>query len=312
MRVTVIVPTYRRPNDLKRCLEGLNKQLLAPSEILIIVRVSDTETCDFLDGVGEQTPQIKIIEVAEPGQVAALNAGLEATTGEIIAITDDDTIPRADWIARIEAHFRADSRLGGVGGRDVVHTPDGVLEGQRSVVGKVQWFGRLVGNHHLASPFQPSADVLKGANMAYRARAVGDLRFDSVLRGAGAQVCNDLAFSLAVKGRGWRLLYDPQVAVDHYPAVRFDRDQRDVFDYRAVENAAFNMYWALARYMVPGIRRTLALKWEYWVGSVGRPGLLREFWATLARRHADLALAKAARAGRDQAVATYAKGSCPR
>ena len=115
MRVTVIVPTYRRPNDLKRCLEGLNKQLLAPSEILIIVRVSDTETCDFLDGVGEQTPQIKIIEVAEPGQVAALNAGLEATTGEIIAITDDDTIPRADWIARIEAHFRADSRLGGWG-----------------------------------------------------------------------------------------------------------------------------------------------------------------------------------------------------
>ena len=148
--------------------------------------------------------------------------------------------------------------------------------------------------------------------MAYRARAVGDLRFDSVLRGAGAQVCNDLAFSLAVKGRGWRLLYDPQVAVDHYPAVRFDRDQRDVFDYRAVENAAFNMYWALARYMVPGIRRTLALKWEYWVGSVGRPGLLREFRATLARRHADLALAKAARAGRDQAVATYAKGSCLR
>jgi cellulose synthase/poly-beta-1,6-N-acetylglucosamine synthase-like glycosyltransferase len=306
MRVSAIVPTYRRPNDLKRCLEGLNQQQFPPDEILVIVRASDVDTYEFLKNE-PQSFRLKTVEAMEPGQVAALNAGLSAATGEIVVITDDDTVPRPDWIARIEAHFKADAKLGGVGGRDVIHTSEGILEGKRSIAGRIQWFGRVIGNHHLSCNFQPSADVLKGANMAYRVEATGDFRFDSTLRGGGAQVCNDLAFSLAIKSKGWRLLYDPEVIVDHYPAVRFDRDQRGILDYGAVENAAFNMYWALARHMIPGPRRKFALIWEYWVGSVGRPGLLREFASKVAGRAAGLALAKAARAGRDQAAAIYAK-----
>jgi GT2 family glycosyltransferase len=306
MRVSAIVPTYRRPNDLKRCLEGLNRQQLPPDEILVVVRASDQETHEFLKSE-PQSSRLTMIEAIEAGQVAALNEGLSAATGEIVVITDDDTVPRPDWIARIEAHFKANAKLGGVGGRDVIHTSEGILEGERSIAGKVQWFGRVVGNHHLSCSFQPSADVLKGANMAYRTEAIGDFRFDSTLRGGGAQVCNDLAFSLAIRRRGWCLLYDPQVIVDHYPAVRFDRDQRDILDYDAVENAAFNMYWALARHMIPGPRRKFALIWEYWVGSVGRPGRLRELASRVAGRTVELALAKAARAGRDQAAAIYAK-----
>jgi len=31
-------------------------------------------------------------------------------------------------------------------------------------------------------------------------------------------------------GAGWKLIYDPRVAVDHYPAQRFDEDQRNKFN----------------------------------------------------------------------------------
>mgnify|MGYP003349297319 CR=1 FL=1 len=40
------------------------------------------------------------------------------------------------------------------------------------------------------------------------------------VRGAGAQIFNDYAFSLAVRARGGRLVFDPLVAVDHYPGER--------------------------------------------------------------------------------------------
>lgn len=301
MRIAVILPTYRRIDALEHCLDGLDSQQRPPDEILVIVRTSDRETHDFLAGRSYRST-VRLVETTVPGQVAALNAGLDDAVADIVAITDDDAIPRCDWIARIEQHFKADASLGGVGGRDVVHTPQGILQDERDVVvGKVQWFGRIIGNHHLSRSFKGQVDVLKGANMAYRTAAVGDLRFDTSLRGVGAQVGNDLAFSLALRKKGWRLLYDFAVTVDHYPAPRLDADQRGHLDFKAVENASFNMYWSLNKHLAPGLRRTLALAWECWVGSVGRPGYLRGFAARLARDKRSIDLANAARVGRHKA-----------
>jgi GT2 family glycosyltransferase len=271
-------------------------------EILIIVRTSDRETHDFL--ARRSNPNtLRLVETTVDGVVAALNAGLDAAVADIVVMTDDDAIPRPDWLARIERHFKADPGLGGVGGRDFVHTPQGILEGHADIVGKVQWYGRVIGNHHLSTSFKGPVDVLKGVNMAYRTAAVGNLRFPESLRGPGAQVGNELAFSLALRQKGWRLVYDFEVAVDHHPAPRHDIDQRRHFDFKAVENASFNIYWSLSKYLDPGLRRTLALVWECWVGSVGRPGYLRGFVARLARHHRAIGLANAARVGRHEARA---------
>jgi len=92
----------------------------------------------------------------------------------------------------------------------------------------VHWFGRVIGNHHLGVG-EPRETCCKGVNMNYRRAAIANLRFDQRLWGPGAQAHNDMAFSLAVR-RGWKLIYDPRVAVDHYPAQRFDEDQRNKFN----------------------------------------------------------------------------------
>ena len=41
MMITVVVPTYRRPRDLGRCLDGLGKQSRPADEIAVVVRESD-------------------------------------------------------------------------------------------------------------------------------------------------------------------------------------------------------------------------------------------------------------------------------
>jgi cellulose synthase/poly-beta-1,6-N-acetylglucosamine synthase-like glycosyltransferase len=302
MRISVIVPTYRRTADLARCLQGLAAQQLPADEILVIVRDSDDQTHSFFSARAPQLG-VRLVETTVPGVVAALNAGLTAASGEILAITDDDAVPRSDWLARIHKHFVEDDTLAGVGGLDIVHTPDGILEGNRTTVGQVQWFGRLIGNHHLAVHTQQFVDFLKGVNMAYRKAAVRGLEFDTFLRGKGAQVSNELAFCLALRARGLRLFYDCTVIVDHYPSVRFDIDQREGCEYEALENASFNMYWSLSQYMKLGVRRTLALWWARWIGSEGRPGLLREFLAQFGSNRKRRNIARAARSGRRQAAA---------
>lgn len=52
----------------------------------------------------------------------------------------------------------------------------------------IQWFGRIIGNHHLGVGLPQKVDFLKGANMSYRAQVLATLRFDTRLRGAGASL----------------------------------------------------------------------------------------------------------------------------
>ena len=220
MIISVVIPTYCRPKDLQHCLDALKKQARAPDEVLVVVRDNDAKTWAMLEDISLGHLTLRAVAVTTPGYAAALNAGLDATRGDIITFTDDDTAPRPDWLARIENHFQADPRVGRVGGRDWVREGDWVHDEARVVVGKVQWFGRMVDNHHLGVGRPREVDTLKGANMSFRRAAVEGIRFDERLRGTGAQPRADYAFCLVVKRAGWRLIYDPAVAVDHYPAPR--------------------------------------------------------------------------------------------
>ena len=241
MKISVVVPTYCRPKDLSRCLEALKQQTRPADEILVTVRDSDTETWTFLNAYDPQSLPLKILSVSVPGVVAAMNAGWSKVEGDIIASTDDDAAPHPDWLARIEAHFLSDPQIGGVGGRDWQYQGTELKKNsERQVVGKVQWFGRVIGNHHRGVGKAREVDVLKGVNMSFRRQAIRGLRFDERMRGTGAQVNFELAFTLALRRIGWKLIYDPTVAVDHYIAQRFDEDQRGQFNEIAHVNRVHN------------------------------------------------------------------------
>jgi cellulose synthase/poly-beta-1,6-N-acetylglucosamine synthase-like glycosyltransferase len=273
-RVTVLIPTYRRPGDLRRCLDAVAAQRRAADEVLAIVRLEDLESHAVLRDYAARLPGLRQIDVSPPGQVHALNSGLDAGNGDIVAITDDDAAPRADWLERIEQWFASDARIGGVGGRDWVHHGDRLDDSVRRVVGKLEWYGRCIGNHHLGVGGARQVDFLKGANMSYRRAAIGALRFDTRLRGSGAQAHNDLGFSLAVRRSGWKLIYDPQVAVDHYPARRFDEDARRVVSDVAYRNAAFNQALILCE-ALGKVRACVFLLWATSIGTRSAPGLLQ-------------------------------------
>lgn len=274
IKTSVLVPTYRRPRDLERCLAALRFQTESADEVLVIVREGDHETVRLLGNIVSGQNRLRSLTVRKPGQVAALNKGLEEATGEVVAILDDDTAPHPEWLARIRRHFEADPTIGGVGGRDYLFGDGELLEGEKRIVGKVQWFGRVVGNHHHGAGGPREVDTLKGANMSFRREAITALRFDGRLRGQGAQVHNDLAFCLEVKRRGWRLVYDPAVSVDHFPGERYDTDRRNIFSAAAVADASHNATLLMLEHLPPA-RRIAFIAWAAAVGMHWAPGLLR-------------------------------------
>lgn len=286
MRISVLIPTYRRTEHLAHCLHAVEQQTRGADQVLVVARDSDAETLALLEHEPFRLP-LQIVKVGVPGQVAALNAGLDRVEGEVVAITDDDARPRPDWLERIARHFASEPAVGGVGGRDYLH--DGYRYRDRAVVGKIQWFGRHIGNHHRGVGPPRCVDVLKGANMSYRMSAIGPLRFDTRLLGAGAQLNNDMAFSLRIKRRGWRLLYDPAVAVDHFSAERFDDDDRRHRSSEAIMNESHNETVAILDYL-PRRHWPVFFAWAVLVGHTSLPGCAQCFrraaigrpaWSTL-------------------------------
>ncbi|MFH7030258.1 MAG: glycosyltransferase family 2 protein [Heteroscytonema crispum UTEX LB 1556] len=286
MKITVLIPTYRRPQDLVRCLKALQVQTKPVSQVIVVIRDTDAETWQFIEEFKSHNLPLHAVKVTVPGVVAALNAGLEAVEGDIVSITDDDAAPHPDWIERITAHFMSDSHIGGVGGRDWVYQGDKLLDGARQVVGRLQWFGRVIGNHHLGVGEAREVDVLKGVNMSFRSCAIAGWRFDREMRGTGAQVHFELAFCLALKRSGWKLIYDPAVAVNHYPAQRFDEDQRNRFNQIAFVNAVHNETLALLKHLPPA-QRMVFFVWAILVGTREALGLVQ--WLRLCKSEGILA-----------------------
>jgi GT2 family glycosyltransferase len=274
--VAVLVPTWRRPRELARCLDALHAQERAPDRVLVVRRPEDEETRAVLSERGD--PGVEEVLVHEPGQVAALNAGLAEVREDVVAITDDDTVAWRDWVRRIAEHFDRDPHLGALGGRDWLYREGALVDGQKGTIGRITWYGRFVAFHHLGRGPAREADLLKGANMSYRRAAVVSLSVDTGLRGQGAEYNNDFALSLATKRRGWRVLYDPDVALDHHESSRRGSEGRiQTGDRTAAQRAvaadkAYNETYIAFRYL-PLSRAVLHALFAVAVGTGQAPGV---------------------------------------
>jgi len=277
MTVSVLVPSYRRPKDLVKCLEGILAGTRKPDEIVVVLRDIDTDSRQALDewvrgrdldaeGVDLQRP------IADrPGQIVAMNCGLSAATSDIVCFLDDDCVPWCNWLERVLRHYE-DETVGGVGGRDVVHENGEILVGRVDAVGKITPWGRVIGNHHLdLLEGAVEADHLKGANMSFRRALMKP--FDENMSG-GSSCLNDTDASLHVTSQGYRLIYDPVAAVDHYPAARFDASTREKTDANLVYSDSHNWTYCLFKYLGP-VQRWVFLAYALLVGGGTRYGLIK-------------------------------------
>ena len=275
MKITAIIPTYRRPKYLEKCLNGFKKQLRLANQILVIVRETDNLTWEFLEKFDAEFLPIKILTIKVTGVVAAMNLGLDFARSDIVSFIDDDAVPHYDWLAKIEAHFLADPQLVGLGGRDCIYLgKEKLAERQKPVVGKLQWFGRMIANHHLGVGKPREVDFLKGVNMSFRREAIAPMHFDERMKGTGAQAHFEVSFCLSLKRAGCKLLYDPNLIVDHYLAQRFDEDIRDRFNSAAFFNEVHNETLAIIEHFSPP-KQILFMTWAMLVGTRKAFGLVQ-------------------------------------
>ncbi|CAN7761274.1 glycosyltransferase [Caballeronia sp. LjRoot31] len=104
--ISVVVPTYRRPAMLERCLASLLTQDYDPArfEIIVCDDGPDDATRASVERIAREHaangPCVHYVPVtATQGPAGARNAGWRLSRAASIAFTDDDTQPDARWLS---------------------------------------------------------------------------------------------------------------------------------------------------------------------------------------------------------------------
>jgi GT2 family glycosyltransferase len=95
-KVTIILPTYNRQTFLERAISSILQQTYTDYELII---VDDGSTDDTVAWMQATYPQLKLlVKPQNQGTAAAINTGLQAALGEIIAFLDSDDLWEAQYL----------------------------------------------------------------------------------------------------------------------------------------------------------------------------------------------------------------------
>ena len=116
--ISLIVPTYRRPQDLQRCLESAQQQSLDTFELIVVDNSADAESRTLVDEFnrGARFPA-RYVQEADLGLHNARHAGARVATGDVLVFTDDDAEFDANWLAAYARSFAEHPEMAAAGGR---------------------------------------------------------------------------------------------------------------------------------------------------------------------------------------------------
>lgn len=205
--VSLVICTRNRARQLAACLAAVAEISCSQSWETVIVDNGSRDRTKAIatDFLRDRKHGLYVWE-PQPGLSQARNAGVAASTGEIVAFTDDDCYPAPDLLDHIYDAF-ADERIGFVGGRILLHDPgDYPLTINKSMEQR-----RFIGGSVV-----PCA-VVQGANMAFRRRVLLDIGgFDPTL-GAGTPFpAEDWDAAARACISGWDGGYFPAAIVFHH------------------------------------------------------------------------------------------------
>lgn len=97
-RISVVIPTFRRPGRVTRAVADALGQTLEDIEVVVVVDGLDEETRAALEAIHDQRLRV-LLPPRNLGNAGARNFGIAAARGEWIALLDDDDAWAAEKLA---------------------------------------------------------------------------------------------------------------------------------------------------------------------------------------------------------------------
>lgn len=123
MTLSVVIPTFQRCALLDKCLSSVLSQTYSPSEVFVIDNEGSDKTRRLIESRKQEFRSLKVgliyIKNTVNSGAIARNIGIKSSSGEFVALIDDDTILNENFFELIIELFNGDDQVKGVQGFDL-------------------------------------------------------------------------------------------------------------------------------------------------------------------------------------------------
>lgn len=249
--VSIVIPTLNEEKNLERLLKSL-RELKYPKKKYEVV---------IVDGGSRD----RTIEIAKEGRArvffnkkklrgAGCQIGVNKAKGEFIAFTDADCVVPGEWLVKLVGYLPPSPRqtrlrgaskeknVAGVGGPNITPKDDASFaKASGEVIGLLTKAGARYGfsGGGVRETFHNS-----GCNVLYRKKAIDDVGgFNPDLI-----TCEDEELDFRIREKGYKLLFTPEVVVDHYRRPTYKKILIQAYRFAFGRAQAIKLHFGMARW----------------------------------------------------------------
>jgi len=251
MFISIVICTRNRCEKLRGALQSLaNVEIPADSSLeVVVVDNGSTDATGDTCAAFSSLLSLQYVRESRRGKSRALDRGIAAARGEVVAFTDDDCLVDVSWLKALVDKFTADPELSGIGGRVELYNA-----ADRNFT-TITHPNIVDVNTTPASLFVP---LIIGANMAFRANVLKAVGGFDVRLGPGSRfgaVSEDMDYVYRAYRKKFKIVYFPGIIVFHDHGRQSDAEIEEVsYRYRVGHGAFFTKH----------IRDEVILKRVYW------------------------------------------------
>jgi GT2 family glycosyltransferase len=228
VKLSVVIPTFNRPDALPRTLAALARQSLNANEFEVIL-VEDAKNEAPLPGP-DPALTVRTMRAAQPGASHARNAGWRAARHPVVLFLGDDIIPSRDLLAR-HARLHDDNPGPDVG---VLGHVEWARELKRTAF--MTWLDHGIQfNYPSIRGSEAGPGHLYTANVSLKRAALE--RVDGFDADAYPFLYEDIDLGVRLFEQGFRLIYAPDASAEHLHEPSLERWQARMPIQAAAERA---------------------------------------------------------------------------
>jgi poly-beta-1,6-N-acetyl-D-glucosamine synthase len=211
--ISVLVPTFNEEAVIEQRIQNL-RDLQYPKdkyEILVVDSGSVDATKSIVQRICQEdgSPRVTLVcEDQRMGKASAINRGTAHAAGDIILVTDANSVFDNRVLAELAPHFK-NSEIGGVGGRYVVANPENPLPCTE------QFYWDYECSLRSGETALDSACLFQGEINAWR---------KSIVDADTTMIGEDLDMSIEILKKGYKVAFEPN-AICYEPAPTSLSDQ---------------------------------------------------------------------------------------
>lgn len=125
--ISVVIPNWNGKKFLAGCLDSLKTQTYEPIEVVIVDNGSKDGSVEYLQ---ENYPYVKLVTFpVNTGFSPAVNAGIKASSGEMVALLNNDTVVDPNWMSELIKAMQEHPEAGSAGCKMLAYDDHTLLDG---------------------------------------------------------------------------------------------------------------------------------------------------------------------------------------